>query len=258
LPPARPGQPAVYPEFQALLHLGLLELGAEVLADGLADANPAPSAWLSLAGAAGAAQPYQGWRAATRLLRAAPDDYEPDLLPPPADRALLPLPFGTILERQARAHRVDPFLVASVMRQESRYNPSAKSAAAARGLMQFIPSTATEVAAGIGLALGSMEELYRPEVSIALGCAYLRQLLDRFGGDVYRAVAAYNTGAARVELWSRKCRSCAADEFVAEIYLEQPRTYVQEVMRNLAEYRRLYGPQPELLRRARAAPSSSN
>jgi soluble lytic murein transglycosylase len=242
LPPLPPNSSAArYPEFQALTYLGMEAEAARALYDSLVADPGDPQVWLSLAGAALAGElPNLAWRAGERLRRLAPRDYAPDLLPDPIPAARLPLPYAETLEREAAAAGVDPLLVAAVIRQESRYDPRAKSTAAARGLMQLIPSTAAEVARNIGLELTGPEDLYVARNSIALGCRYLKELLERFGGDAFRAVAAYNTGAARVALWSRKCRSSAPDELLAEIYLGQPKSYVQEVMAAFSAYRRLY------------------
>ena len=242
LPPEPPSSSAArYPEFQALRSLGLDALAARALWDAL-ERGAEPEAWLSLAAAALAGdQPHLAWRAAEGVRRRAPDDFVPELLPEPIPEALWPLPYPAVLRGVAAAAGVDPLLVAAIMRQESRYDPRAKSPAAARGLMQFIPSTADDIGRAIGLELTAPEDLYEPENSIRLGCSYLQSLLAIFAGDVYRAVAAYNTGAARIQLWSRKCRSREPDELLAEIYLSQPKNYVREVMAAWSAYRRIYG-----------------
>ena len=96
---------------------------------------------------------------------------------------------GTIL-RHSREHQLDPELVRAVIMAESNFNPSAISKSGAIGLMQLMPRTATSL---------SVHDPFDPEENIAGGVRYLRYLLDRFGGDLTLALAAYNAGLARVQ-----------------------------------------------------------
>lgn len=137
----------------------------------------------------------------------------------------------------ADAARLDPFVVVSLMRQESLFDPTAVSPAAAYGLMQLLVTTASRVA---GRPVESTT-LFDPTTNITLGTRYLRQLLDRFDGNLAKALAAYNGGEDAVAKWERRAPGAATDEFVETISYRETRHYVKQVLGNYRRYRRLYG-----------------
>ncbi len=133
--------------------------------------------------------------------------------------------------------RLDPFVVLALMRQESLFDPAAVSPAAAYGLMQLLPTTASRVA---GRPVDA-SSLFDPTTNITLGTRYLRQLLDRFDGNLAKALAAYNGGEDAVAKWERRAPGPATDEFVETISYRETRHYVKQVLGNYRRYRRLYG-----------------
>jgi len=100
-----------------------------------------------------------------------------------------PTPFAAEIEAAAQRHGLDPALLKGLIRQESNFNPTAGSPAGARGLTQLMPATA----ASLGVT-----DVTDPAQSIEGGAKYLKQQLDRFGGDVTKALAAYNAGPGAV------------------------------------------------------------
>ena len=150
---------------------------------------------------------------------------------------LYPRAYWQLVSDAAAAERLDPYLVLAVMRQESLFDPDAASPAAAYGLMQLILPTATQVA---GTPVTSTE-LASPALNIRLGTRYLRHLLDRMGGNVAKALAAYNGGEDAVAKWEARAPGSADDEFVERISFRETRTYVKAVLGNYRRYRRLYG-----------------
>lgn len=140
----------------------------------------------------------------------------------------------------AAQRRLDPFQVAGLIRQESVFNPRAKSGANAFGLMQLIIPTAQVMARKYSPSAGpiSVESLYQPPLNIELGTAYMREQLDKYGRIEYLAVA-YNAGPNRVPQW-RATLPAEIDEFVEAIPFKETKGYVQGVVRNSAQYRRLY------------------
>jgi soluble lytic murein transglycosylase-like protein len=99
------------------------------------------------------------------------------------------VPFGSIIYSEAKKNNIDPGLVAAVAHTESKFQPTARSAAGAIGLMQLVPRT--------GRWLGA-KDLNNPAQNIMAGAKYLRYLSDRFGGDQQKMIAAYNAGEGNV------------------------------------------------------------
>lgn len=151
-----------------------------------------------------------------------------------------PLHNWKTISEEAHRHGIDPFIVAGLIRQESNFEPNAKSRANALGLMQLLPSTGRLVAKKAGKNI-TAEDLYRPELNIKLGVSYLAEMLKKYGMIEY-AAAAYNAGPGRVSRW-RETLPTDIEEWVEAIPISETRGYVQGVLRNSAHYRRLYSEQ---------------
>ncbi len=152
------------------------------------------------------------------------------------EQALYPLAFWHIVQPRAEQLGLDPLLLEALMRQESLFDPHARSRANARGVMQLLPSTAKQVAGDSD----TEPNLYDPETNIDLGSRYLRSLLVRFDFDPLKAIAAYNGGETAVEKWHRQYGDLAADEFVESITYRETRDYVKKVVANYRKYSTLY------------------
>jgi soluble lytic murein transglycosylase len=139
----------------------------------------------------------------------------------------------------ARNRQLDPFQVAGLIRQESVFNARAKSHADAYGLMQLLIPTARATAKKYGTSASiTSETLFQPALNIELGTAYMRDQLSKYGRLEYMAVA-YNAGPGRVPQWQASL-PFEIDEFVEAIPFKETKGYVQGVIRNSAQYRRLY------------------
>jgi soluble lytic murein transglycosylase len=154
--------------------------------------------------------------------------------------ALFPKAFWTDLKRWSAANGLDPYLVASLIRQESEFNPNAVSRANAVGLMQLLPKTGKLVAKEVKLKRYTASQLYTPAVNLQLGTRYFRSMVDKFGGFEY-ALAAYNAGSDRVEEWLGQGKYRDPQEFVESIPFTETREYVQAILRNASVYKQLYG-----------------
>lgn len=163
------------------------------------------------------------------------------MLPREYWEALFPRPYWLELKRYATANRLDPYLVASLIRQESEFNPLAVSHANAVGLMQLLPKTGRVVAREESLKRYNPSELFTPAVNMELGTKYFRGMVDKFGGSYEQALAAYNAGSDRVEEWMGQGTYRDAPEFVESIPFTETREYVQAILRNANVYRQLYG-----------------
>lgn len=153
-----------------------------------------------------------------------------------------PLKWWSNIKEESKRHNLDPYQIVGLIRQETIFNPMAKSYANAYGLMQFLPSTAKAVARVNNLGNITTNDLYNPVLSIQLGTAYVRQLQNEFGRFEYVA-AAYNGGETRVRRWIRESPNQEIEEWVEAIPLSQTRLYVQGVYRNTRIYQRLYDDQ---------------
>jgi soluble lytic murein transglycosylase-like protein len=160
---------------------------AALPAASVATAAPAPAATVATAGAAAT----------------------PSALPPG-------VPYGAEITAAAQRHGIDPALLAGLVRQESNFDPTAGSPAGARGLTQLMPGTA----AGLGVT-----DVTDPQQSLEGGAKYLKQQLDRFGGDVTKALAAYNAGPGAVQ------------RFGGVPPYAETQSYVQKVQAFAAAYR---------------------
>jgi len=155
-------------------------------------------------------------------------------------RTVYPLPYWELIKKQADAHRLDPFLVAGLIHQESLFAPDALSSAGAMGLMQIMPSTGKNVAKRIGMKGFRSSWLKDPEVNIRIGTAYLASLMDRYGKDWHKILANYNAGPRPVAVWTARTPSKDMDEFVETINYRETRLYVKKVLFNGALYKKLY------------------
>jgi soluble lytic murein transglycosylase len=176
------------------------------------------------------------------MKRSAPNYFALDIpdLPRKYWEALFPKAFWTDLKRSAAANGLDPYLVASLIRQESEFNPNAVSRANAVGLMQLLPKTGKLVAKEVKLKRYTASQLYTPAVNLQLGTRYFRSMVDKFGGFEY-ALAAYNAGSDRVEEWLGQGKYRDPQEFVESIPFTETREYVQAILRNASVYKQLYG-----------------
>ena len=155
--------------------------------------------------------------------------------------ALFPKPFWSDLKRFSLANNLDPYLVASLIRQESEFNPLAVSRANAVGLMQLLPRTGKLVSKQVQLKHYAPTQLFTPTINLQLGTYYFRGMVDHFGGSFAYALAAYNAGSDRVEEWLGQGKYRDEQEFVESIPFTETREYVQAILRNASVYRQLYG-----------------
>lgn len=141
-----------------------------------------------------------------------------------------PLEYAELYQQFSDKQKIPLNWALSITRQESAFNPLARSGVGAMGLMQLMPKTAKQTARKIRQSLKKTKELYNPATNIALGTAYLAQMLDRFDGSRIYATAAYNAGPYRVKGWLKKRGHLPLDIWVEVIPYEETRIYVQRVL----------------------------
>jgi soluble lytic murein transglycosylase len=141
-------------------------------------------------------------------------------------------------------NNIHPLFLFSLIRQESLFESFVQSSAAARGLMQIIPATGLEVSEKLGWPANYDDsDLNRPLVSITLGTAYLAEQLDRFDGDFYAALAAYNGGPGNAMQW-KEIAPDDPDLFLEVIRFSETQDYIRRIYETFAIYRRLYDRSP--------------
>ncbi|MDZ4081570.1 MAG: lytic transglycosylase domain-containing protein [Bdellovibrionales bacterium] len=154
---------------------------------------------------------------------------------------IFPTPYQARIREEAARHRMDPALVYSIIRQESLFNPYARSHADAFGLMQLIPEMAGQAAKRIGISLESPDDLYDPDKNIALGTVFLKDLFTKYGDRFILSVAAYNANDKAIQGWLRTRMRKDPLEFIEEIPYDETRLYVKLVLRNFVTYQRRLG-----------------
>lgn len=157
-------------------------------------------------------------------------------------RLAYPLGHWQSIVDASRKHRVDPYFVAAIIRQESSFHAGALSPAGARGIMQVMPTTGDWIARTAKREGFERSQLFDAGVNIELGAWYLDHLMKRFQGNLHLVAAAYNAGPEAVRSWTTR-DGAATDPavFVESIPYTETRGYVKKVLRNHAEYRRIYG-----------------
>ncbi|HZD07389.1 MAG TPA: transglycosylase SLT domain-containing protein, partial [Candidatus Limnocylindrales bacterium] len=176
------------------------------------------------------------------LKRAVPGYFAAEIpqIPRPVWETLFPRPFWEELKRDSAANRLDPHLVASLIRQESEFNPAAISRANAMGLMQLLPTVGKGMAKEMKIRHFSSDQLLVADTNLRLGTRYFRHIVDHYDGQVEYALAAYNAGEDRVSDWRRNGNFADVEEFVESIPFTETRDYVQAIMRNAVIYKLLY------------------
>lgn len=151
---------------------------------------------------------------------------------------LFPKPYIDVFDRNSPT--TDTYLLLSVARQESGFNPRARSPMNARGLLQLLPSTARR------LSGKRQNDLYDTEVNASLGSKFLSQLIDKFG-SVELALAAYNAGPGRIDDWKERYGSEDLSLMLDLIPFKETRNYVSSILRNNYWYERLYRDDPGVI-----------
>jgi soluble lytic murein transglycosylase len=156
-------------------------------------------------------------------------------------RLFYPFPHQELVSRYSRQFEVDPYLVAAIIRVESKFHSQAESQAGARGLMQIMPETARWAAEQMLIEDYDPDRLYEPEFNIRIGVWYLANLTHEFRGNIVLVVAAYNGGRGNVRQWLEDSRWSGDIRKLEEIPYPETRRYVQDVMFNYQMYKRIYG-----------------
>jgi soluble lytic murein transglycosylase len=153
---------------------------------------------------------------------------------------LYPLAYWDTIKAEAERRGHDPYLIASIIRQESGFEPTTVSNAGAVGLMQIMPAEAARIATAGGLNEVTRDDLFIPQTNIAVGAAEFTQKLAAMSNNTTLAIAAYNAGQGPVSDWMQRTPIDDIDVFIESIPYAETRLYVKTVTRNRNEYLRIY------------------
>lgn len=241
--------PATYTTKQAVLHqqkaqefaqMYLYSLAAEELAYAIKNDTPDQTKYFELA------QLYRQAKDYYQVVRVMQNYFwewiawGDESLPEEFWELAYPLSFYPIIEWHTSSDKLDPLLVIALMFAESVFDPSAYSSAGALGLMQLMPATGANMANHAGIPAPALEEYFRPQINILLGTTYLKQLSQRFDGQLLPVIASYNAGEHVVSTWWNDTYTDNGIEFVANIPYKETKHYVQKVLWYYREYRRIY------------------
>jgi soluble lytic murein transglycosylase len=241
--PAAPPPSSPPPNAQTIRYL----LAAGLYDSGLAELQFAQKAW----GTSPAIEATMAWvyhekgelrRAITIMRHAYPQFLAESGVGLPAEilQVIFPLTYWDAIRKNAALYELDPYVVASLILQESTFDPTAKSGANAYGLMQIVPATGRRLATAVGIRRFSTAMLTNGDTNIRLGTLYFKRLVSQFGGTYY-ALASYNAGENRVVRWKSERPSMDEDEFIDDIPFPETQNYVKRILGIAEDYRRLYG-----------------
>jgi len=170
------------------------------------------------------------------------DEHTESMMAPPYfSHVRYGLYYSDLVIPDAQTNGFDPLFVFSVIRQESLFEGFINSNAGARGLMQIVPSTGAQIVSQLGWPVNYDEkDLYRPDVSVALGTHYLANNRNLLNGDLYAALAAYNGGPGNSLQW-RELSGDDPDLFLETVRFEETRNYIRNIYEIYVIYKRLYG-----------------
>lgn len=144
---------------------------------------------------------------------------------------------------QAAANNLDPYLILAIIKTESGFNKDAVSNKQAKGLMQIMDATASDINKDSKVTENlSKENIYDVDINIALGCKYFKSLINRYNGNYYLAICAYNAGMGNVDKWIEqglipKDLDVCTD---TNIPFKETKQYLKKVVNSYKMYRLLY------------------
>ncbi len=235
-----PKMPANAEAIRLLLALGLNDLAVDELQYAQRTGGDSPVVGATLAWIRN-----QGGdlRAAITIMKRAYPQYMAaggEKLPIEIRKVMYPVDYWPAIKKEAARRHLDPYLLASLILQESTFSASARSSANAVGLMQLIASTGRHYARSLRIRRFSPVMLTRPDTNLRLGVAYFTDLMSRFGAE-HLALASYNAGEHRVAQWIAERPGLAREEFIDDIPFPETQNYVKRILSAAEEYRRLYG-----------------
>jgi soluble lytic murein transglycosylase len=207
------------------------------------DKTVVESTWLNISSAFARAGLYLPLFA---TLGSLPPEIKDQLLSSHPD-LLFPQPFAEIVNAASIQSEIPREFIYSIIRQESAFNPEARSAADAFGLMQLLPSVSKNLAEKHNLKYSEATDLYKPEINIPLGSFELKNLMKKYNNQYILAVSGYNANDSAIRGWLNTRFRPDPIEFIEEIPYDETRAYIKLTMRNYVFYRRLLSPGSKII-----------
>ena len=157
----------------------------------------------------------------------------------PAAKRIYTLNYRDEIEEISHEYNLDPYLVMGIISAESGFREDAKSHKSAHGLMQIKDETAFWCIENLGIE-AKKEDVRKPEINIRIGCAYMRYLVDLYGGNIPTAIAAYNAGLGNVNKWLGDKRYSDGSNVLTDIPFGETDSYVKKVQKRTEIYRKIY------------------
>lgn len=166
-----------------------------------------------------------------------------EALPRELKMVLFPVAHWDLIQKYAARHKLDPFLIAALVAQESTFDAKVRSSANAWGLMQILPSTGRQYARLLKIPRFTTASLTNADINVRIGTAYFADKIKEFGG-VAPALASYNAGESRVDRWRAERPDLDQDEFIDAIPFPETQGYVKKIIGTAQDYRDLYRTSP--------------
>ena len=148
--------------------------------------------------------------------------------------------YSEYVNKYAEINEIDPMWIYAIIKVESNFNKEATSSSGAKGLMQLMDSTATDIAKELNIQNFETDMLYDPEINIMLGTKYFDKLLEKYNETYYLAIAAYNGGIGNVDDWINKGVIEADASNIENIPYKETNMYVRKTIKAYAIYVELY------------------
>lgn len=155
-------------------------------------------------------------------------------------KIVYPIHYRSLIEKYSKEYNLDPLLVASIIRAESKFDEKAVSSKGAKGLMQISSMTGKWASEELGIKNYTEELLFNPNINIKIGCWYLSILNKEFNNNLFLVLAAYNGGSGNVNKWLKDIRYSDDGVTLKDIPFLETKAYVKKVHKNLKMYKYLY------------------
>ncbi len=155
-------------------------------------------------------------------------------------RTIYPIHYYDLIEKYSKKYKIDPYLVAAIIKNESRFNSNAISKKNAKGLMQIAPITGEWASKKLGISNYTEDMLFQPELNIRFGVWYLNVLKQEFGDNVELIIAGYNAGNGNVKKWLNNPKYSKDGKTLHKIPFNETRVYKKKVLRDYKIYTKIY------------------